>query len=204
MTRAIHPALLSNLAAEEFTLAYLLEAQFSTTVRLTDAPRNITAMGYEFTASVFLGFDGITETSEVVGNQVTITLSGVSQDVVALLLAESYLMRRVRIWAASLSDELTVVGAPLLIFDGLMDRPTIVTDVNEGTCIASVECVNIWSAMDQQRGRKTNDAQQQFLYPGDRAFEPVASFPDEVFWGAPSRVSATERIPNRFLGKVRR
>lgn len=162
---------------------HLLEADFDPVIYLTDAGTNLTWNNQTYLASKYLGFSGVDETSAVLINTCTVFLSGVESDVVALLLQETYLNRRIRIRTAMLREDLSVISDPTLIFDGRMNRPKILNNPDDGEILCSVEGTSIWADFERRRGRHTNDAEQQKLFPGDRGFAQVAVIPESIFWG---------------------
>lgn len=162
---------------------HLLEIDFDPYVYLTDAAVDLSWNGHIYIASQYLGFSSISETSELLVNSCTISLSGADQTIVAVLLQESYLNRRVKIRKAMLDSGLQVIADPVLIFDGRMDKPAIAVDPDNGTVTCGVEGVSQWTDFERRPGRHSNDAEQQKLFPGDRGFAGVAVIPDQIFWG---------------------
>lgn len=184
-------AFLDEIAKAANRPVHLLEVDFNPYIYLTDAAVNLTWDGNIYLASQWLGFSGISETSELLVNSVTVSLSGADQQVVALLLQESYLNRRMKIRTAMLNEALQVIADPVLIFDGRMDRPTIAVDPDNGQVACSVEGISIWTDFDRRPGRHSNDAEQQNLFPGDKGFAQVSVIPDQIFWG---RVRTVEKL----------
>lgn len=196
--RSIDGDLLNAISQESCTLVHLLYVDFEPVVRLTDGPVNISWGGYTWTASQFLSFSPVQETASLLANSVTVGLSGVDQAVLAILLQERYLRRRAKIYLAALDEGLEVIGDALMLIDGRMDKPSITVDPDSGTVTATVEVVSIWSDLDRTSGRHTNNSEQQALYPGDLGFEPVASLPSELYWGANQKLPVTSgRVPTR-------
>ena len=162
---------------------HLFEFDFNPWIYLTDAAVDIQWNGNNYLASQVLGYSGITETSDLLVNSCTITLSGVDQAVIAILLQETYLNRKCKIRTAMLDAGLTVIADPVLIFDGRMDKPAIAVDPDSGTVTCGVEGVSHWTDFERRPGRHSNDTEQQTHFPGDKGFSGVASMTDEIFWG---------------------
>ncbi len=180
---------------------HLLEVDFNPWIYLTDAAVNVTWNGHTYLASYYLGLSAIEETSELLVNSCTISLSGVDQAVVAVLLQETYLNRRVKVRTAMLDASLRVVADPVLVFDGRMNRPAIRVDPDHGTVTCSVEGVSHWTDFERRPGRHSNDAEQQKAFPGDKGFSQVATLPAEVFWSIPQVIGTpgdTPSIRRRF------
>lgn len=161
---------------------HLLEVDFNPWVYLTDGPVDVAWNGNSYLASKFLGFSSIAETSELLVNSCTISLSGVDQAVIAALLQETYLSRKVKVRTAMLTESLQVVADPVLIFDGRMDRPTVSVDPDSGTVTCTVEGVSHWTDFERRSGRHSNDVEQQAFFPGDKGFAQVAVIPEQIFW----------------------
>lgn len=162
---------------------HLFEFDFNPWIYMTDAAVDLSWNSNNYLASKVLGFSGVSETSELLVNACTVSLSGVDQSVIAILLQESYLNRKVKIRTAMLDAALQVIADPVLIFDGRMDKPTIVVDPDSGTTTCTVEGVSHWTDFERTPGRHSNNVEQQKHFPGDKGFAQVASIPEEIFWG---------------------
>jgi len=162
---------------------HLYAFDFNPWIYLTDAAVDVAYNGNTYLSAQVLGFSGIAETSDLLVNTCTVTLTGVDQAVVARLLQESYLNRKVRIYKTLLDASLQPIANPGLIFDGRMNKPTISIDVDNGATVCAVDCVSHWKDYERRPGRHSNDTEQQTHFPGDRGFAQVASLPDEIFWG---------------------
>jgi hypothetical protein len=180
---------------------HLLEFDFQPWVYMTDAWRPVTWNGTLYPSSQYpLSVGGFGETSELLVNSCTITLSGVDQVVIATLLLENYFDRKVRVRLAMLDEAHNVVADPVMVFEGRMNRPVIATDPEGGTCTCSIECSSAWADFERLPGRHTNDAEQQSLFPGDRGFEHVEKIPAQIFWGRSTSITReTPRTPRRGL-----
>jgi hypothetical protein len=163
---------------------HLLEFDFQPWVYMTDAWRQISWNGGLYLASKFpLSVSGFGETADLLVNNCTITLSGVDQTIIATLLRESYFDRTVIVRLAMLDEAHNVIADPVQVFVGRMGRPAIATDPDGGTCTCSIECSSAWADFERTPGRRTNDAEQQTFFPGDRGFEHVEKIPAQIFWG---------------------
>lgn len=180
--RGASGAVLSEWGASACRPVHLLEVDFNPYIYLTDAGVNVDWNSHTYLTSPFLGFSPIAETSELLANSCTITLSGVDQSVVSALLQETYLHRKVKIRLAMLNENMLVLSSPVLIFDGRMTRPSIAVDPENGTVNCYVEAVSLFQ-FDATRGRHSNDGEQQRHFPGDRGFRQVTSIPTKIFWG---------------------
>jgi len=196
--RGATAAVLAEIAKPELRCAHLFEFRFNPTVYMTDAWRELTWSGNTYLASKYpLQMSGIPESSELLVNSITVSLSGVDQVIVALLLQESYFDRRVRVHKVLLDEALSIIPEPVLIFDGRMNRPVIQVSPDDGSVVCAVECVSIWTDFERRPGRHTNDAEQQSYFPGDRGFEKVGRIPATIFWGQRTNLDREGAAPTR-------
>jgi len=100
--------------------------------------------------------------------QVSIQLSGVVQDSIALLLSNNYIDRRVVIYKGFYKRGRVVVD-PISIFDGRADSPVIEEDPGSGKCTVTLSAAQHWIDFERLPGRHTNDAEEQIFFPGDKA-----------------------------------
>jgi len=172
------------------------------TIRYTDAYRNVVWNGDTFTAAGhLLEFSGITESVELRVTQAEISLSGVEQSFVAIVLQKQYVDRRIVVWKAFLApgtDALVIDPVPLL--DGRMDAPTIDEDPSAGTCTVKLGATSHWVDFERRPGRHTNDTEQQSIYPGDRFFEYASQVAKQIVWGRASGAAAN--VPPAVINEV--
>lgn len=154
------------------------------TVRLTDAHRPLAWNGADYIAlGHLLAYDGLEETAELTVTTVRVSMSGVLQDTVALVLTHDYIDRRLVIYEAFLSGAGVVVD-PVAIFDGRADSPIIDEDPDSGKCQVVLAAAQHWVDFERRPGRHTNHEEQQIWFPGDRGFEFVSGLNREIRWGA--------------------
>lgn len=154
------------------------------TVRLTDAYRTISWNANDYIAAgQLIGFDGLEESTRVEVTQARVSLSGVLQDNIALVMSNNYIDRRLVIYKAFLSGAGVVID-PIAIFDGRCDAPTIDEDPDSGKCTVTIAASQHWVDFERIPGRHTNDAEQQIHYPGDKGFQFVSNLNREIKWGA--------------------
>jgi hypothetical protein len=189
--RGASGAVLSEWAKPVCRPVHLLEVDFDPFVYMTDAGCNVDWNNNVYVASRFLGFSPISETSELLVNRCTVSLSGVDQSVVALLLQETYFNRRMRIRLAMLNENLLVINSPVLIFDGRMSNPVVSIDPDTGAVACSVDGVSRWADFERTNGRHTNHTEQQALFPGDMGFRQVLSIPEKLFWNVWTDIPST-------------
>lgn len=189
MTRTITGATQAALAGARVTSCHLLEIEWpGQTTRLTDAGVSLSWGGYTWLASQFLGFSDYEEQLELFVPRLTVSLSGVDQSIISILLQHDFFNRRARIRKAALTDALAVIVDPCLLIDGHMDKPVIAINPADGTCTASVDIVSLLDPIDSLPGRHTNHDEQQRWFPGDLGFQEIPRLPRTIFWGKVFRV----------------
>ena len=182
MTRSIDAATLAELEKDNFNLATLLEFEFSSPFRLTDWDRNITALSQTWDSSPhIISLGDVTETAELAVNGFTIELSGVEQAYIAFFLSNNYLDIPIKIYRCVLDNTDSVIGSPILVFDGLITGYEI--EDTEDSSVLSVQCASHWKDFEKENGRKTNHNSQQLHFPGDKGFIFAAKTVKDLRWG---------------------
>jgi hypothetical protein len=185
MDRGAGTDVIAAIEADRNQVVHLFRADFASgTVYATDAYRSITWDGNVYLANGhLLAYEGVEESAELQVAQARFALSGVDQSLVSLVLIENVIDRRVRVWTAFLNTDDAIIGDPIMIFDGRMDAPTIDEDPTTGTCTVSIAASNQFADFNRRAGRRTNDAEQQGLFPGDKGFEYVSALTRSITWG---------------------
>jgi hypothetical protein len=184
--RNMTAGMIDEVAKDLVRPVYLVELEFdSGTVRYTDAAFDISYGGhtYDRTAGL-LSFSGISETGDLLVNQIEIQLAGADTSLaMTKVLTDDFLDRPCRIYLAMLDTAMAVISDPVKIFEGRMDAPSIVEDPESGTSTVSVRGTPVWVDFGRRPGRHTNDEEQQFYFAGDKFFEFVSSLPKSIKWG---------------------
>lgn len=187
MDRGTTAAYQAQMAASRNRPIHLVELAFDAptgTIYLTSAPCSVAWGGQTYLGlGGLLGVGDVTETVELVQQSVSVSLTGVDQTYIALLLTEDYLDRPLRIYRGFIDDAGAVVVDPCLMFEGGMDNPVIEEDPSSGTCVVGLEAVSAQVGKGRLPGRHTNHEEQQFYFPGDKAFEFVSAIARDVTWG---------------------
>jgi hypothetical protein len=171
--------------------AHLVECAFDAgeggPVYLTDSYRVVVYAGNTYGAGGhLLGFSGLTESSELRIRELTLSLSGVDQTWVSIVLAKTYIGRplRIRRMFYDQATELLMVD-PVLLFDGQMEEPKVDDDPN-GKTVVSIIARDQFADFERRTGRHTNANDQNIWFPNDRAFDlfPQLAIASRSFmWG---------------------
>lgn len=132
----------------------------------------------------FGGISTADEASDLSRTPITLTLSGVPNDIISLALGEHYQGRRATVYLGYL--DLTtrqLAGAPTILYRGNMDSSEIQTG-KDSTVSVSVE--SRFAAWSNPNPRRYNNADQQARYPGDTGLEFVEQAASKnLAWGGP-------------------
>jgi len=173
--RSLSPALVSALSAAVVPKVTLLLLEFpSATIGLNNSNIDLDFVGVTYRGAAGLGtISNIDDSAgEIKGLQ--FGLSGVSAEYLSIALDDAVEVQgaKVTIRTAILDSGYQIVDAPLE-WVGRLDTMSIEEDGETCTIGATAES----TAVDLLRGAAltTSNADQQALYPGDRAFEYVVS-----------------------------
>ena len=157
----------------------------SETLYMNDSYKTISYGGNDYLGvGYFMGFSDIEEASEVIVSSMTLSLSGIDQTMINLVLNNNYINRFVKVYTAFLDvDSHTLVIDPVLIFEGQIDNASISEDPDGGKSTVSVSVTNAWVDFDRKTGRHANNEEQQVLFPGDRGFEFADQNTSNLVWG---------------------
>lgn len=152
-------------------------------VRVHSAVGTITWGGYDWLGVCTFGtVTGLEEKAELSRKTVTYTLSGVPNDLIAVVLGEDYQGRSAKIYVGLMSTTtFQLVADPELLDSGSMD----ISDIDEGaTCSVSITAESRISAWSRPMVRRYTDAEQQSRYPGDLGLEFLSqAVQKEIVWG---------------------
>ena len=141
----------------------------------------------EFGGDTYIGagtlssIGSIKEEGGIKASGASVGLSGIKEEIVALLLLEPYINRKAYIYFVPLNDgDQPVSAAPTLLFRGTIDNIT-------GSMGSSASfSVTLKSRLaDWERPRKSlyTDVEQQQLHPGDRGMEYIAQLSQKkIIW----------------------
>lgn len=180
MPRSLSAGVQTAIAAQHAEFVHFIQLEFSGgTQRLSTGSTSMTWDSQTWTAvGGALEIAPVRETPDLSGGGVDVTLSGVDQTILVLLLTQLYIGRVVKVWLAHLNPTLgTVIADPPLLYAGFMNGGwSIEEQRNEtgrgtGNVIVRGRFVNRLSALESRKGMQTNAASHQAFFPTDRFFE---------------------------------
>ena len=128
------------------------------------------------------GIGGMDETSDLSRTPVTLTLSGIPNDIISILLAEQYQGRLATLFLGYLDlTTRTLVDTPVILYRGNIDTADFQIDKNSSVAL-SVE--SRFAAWDKPVIRRYNNSDQQSRFPGDKGLQFIEQSADKsVVWG---------------------
>jgi len=185
MSRGLTTAALNAVQAEVVARTVAVSLDFPSGIsRFNGSPADI-AIGGE----TFLGVGGLggisatSESNELRAYDLTVELSGVPNDSVAVALTEAYQGREGVVWEV-LFDRATgaVIADPVVIFRGRMDQMTV--QMGQAAKV-TVKLINRLADWERPKLSRYTDEEQTRLYAGDDGLKFVAATVEkELVWPA--------------------
>lgn len=182
--REMTPAFEAALIAADVRPALFFEGVFATgTVRLWTGLGDVVWNGQTWVgAGNLIGVSSIDETSDVVAQGLTISLSGVPTSLVSVVISDAQQGLPGLMWVALIAADGSIIADPEQAYIGRLDVPKLQDGADTCTIQISYES-HLIDLLQPRELRYTHESQQQ-LYPGDMGYEYVASIQDKVInWG---------------------
>jgi len=187
--RTVTASMTTALTAETGSVCHLFELDFSSgTIYLTTAVHDISWSGNTYVAlGGHLSYEAVQESADLDGAGVQVTLDGVDQTIIALVLGQEYIGRTARIHQVHFGADGAIVADPVLLFQGLLNADWQIDedpDPNQATCTVRTTMISELSKFRERRGLQSDTESAQRHYSGDtfwRHQPPVAR--NFVYWG---------------------
>ena len=182
MPRSLSSDLQTQVSAQQTKIAFLVELNLSTVIRLTDFYRNVTynSESYEAGGS-YLSVDSTTETGQLEVNEINLSFSNVTDQVRSLVRDGSFNNKKVEIYIAYFDVNEDLVGA-VNYFTGNIRNVSIQENINDS--VLSLTVASHWANWNLTKGRHYSDESQQSVYSGDRGLEYATETKSDVRWGS--------------------
>ena len=192
MTKTLDSNVITTLESNQFECAHLLDLYLDAgTEHLTDSFYDIVYDSNTYSAANgLLGFDDITEQSELIVGSVRITLAGAVPEVIRRCLDEPIINKRVTIRRAFYTaGTRTQVATPHMIFDGNISAFSINEDPGSSTITATAAShfanfrqvnTRITNSQSQQQAIQYNTGQN---FSNDLGFEHASAMIQDIQWG---------------------
>lgn len=188
MTRPLNSSTSAVLSEETLYPGLLVELKFSEmTLRLTSLTRDVTYGNLIYVSNGWLlPIDGIQQSTDIGNYGFDLALNGISTALMSLILGNEDASERGTVWLAFFTSSGSVVGAPILLYRGLIDSTQIDDKLENPTAVVKLE--NDLGRFDTSQNFRFTDESQKAYYPEDRGFEYVESLDDwSGFWGKSER-----------------
>lgn len=181
--RTLSTAVEAAIQAEVVSRTVAVEMDFpSGMVRVNGSTGDFQISGNTYLGIGSLGaISAAEESAELRAYGLTLSLSGIPRDMVAVALGQAYQGRRVTVWEVVFNTTTWLpLADPVVIFRGRMDT----MDVRLGemaTIIVKAE--NRLADWERPRIRRYTHEDQQLAHPGDKGFRFVSSTAEkEIIW----------------------
>lgn len=133
-------------------------------------------------AGTLLSIGGIAESSELQANGINVTLSGITDPLLAKARDVDYQGREAKVLLGAMDASNGVINNPVVIFSGFMD--TMVINDSSETATIQVAVENRLIEFERTRVRRYTAEDQKIDYPNDKGLEFVAEMAEkEIIWG---------------------
>ncbi len=164
MARDMTSAMQTAIGAERGTLAHLFEINSSGgTLRLATTPNDVSWDSYTWQGiGGVMTFDVVVEQDDLSGQGTTLTLSGVDQTVIAVLLSNHLRGREAVVYLVHFDSNMAIIADPIEIYRGFLNGSFTVTEHREtdalgpGGVTITTRIITRLDELNQMRVTKTN------------------------------------------------
>ena len=184
MSRSLTSAMQSAVTADLVRPIILVQCAFdSGNLNLWNGVGNLTVSSVDYVgAGTLLAIGEITETSELQANGITVTLSGITDPLLAKARDEDYQGRELKVLLGAMDASNGVISTPVNVFSGFMDTMVINDSSENATIQIAVE--NRLIGFERTRVRRYTAEDQLIDFPNDKGLEFVADMAEkEIVWG---------------------
>lgn len=193
MSRNINAGLQNKLEGRSIFVADLIEMHFDTPIYFTTTNINLSfdsitaptaGINTYLAQGQFLSYGNIIESSDLRIGTLELTFTAVDTTMVAVVLNNNYIDKRVVIYRAVLGDDYAFTSNDVfLVFDGRITGYLI--KEAEKTAEIILTCASQFADFERTNGRRTNPASQNLHFPGDRGMDYSPQIAKDIAWGRP-------------------
>ena len=197
MSRSLTSAMQSAVTADLVRPIILVQCAFdSGNLNLWNGVGNLTVSSVDYVgAGTLLNIGQIAETSELQANGITVTLSGITDPLLAKARDEDYQGRELKVLLGAMDASNGVISTPVNVFSGFMD--TMVINDSSETATIQIAVENRLIGFERTRVRRYTAEDQLIDFPNDKGLEFVADMAEkEIVWGRSGVVSGGGGRPN--------
>lgn len=191
MTRNIGATLQTSLQSKQLFVADLIELHLDTPLYFTTTNINLSydsatapdaGTNTYLAQNQFLGYSNISESSELRVGTIEMTFTAVDTTMIALLLSNDYIDKRVVIYRAVLDNDYSFSSDTVfLVFDGRIAGYSI--DETDTTATLTVTLASQFADFEKTNGRRTNPASQNLYFSTDRGMDFSPQIVKDIRWG---------------------
>ena len=184
MSRSLTSSMQTAVTADLVRPIILVECAFdSGDLNLWNGIGTLTVSSTDYVgAGTLLAIGEIAESSELQANGITVTLSGITDPLLAKARDEDYQGRELTVKLGAMDSSNGVISSPVTVFSGFMDTMTINDSSETATIQIAVE--NRLIEFERTRIRRYTAEDQKIDYPNDKGLEFVAEMAEkEIVWG---------------------
>lgn len=181
MARSISSGLQTQIANDANNIAFLVEFNFSTPIRVTNFYRDVSYDSNSYEAGGnFVNVSASQETGEAQVHDLSITMSNVTSTIRDVVQGGNYIDKSVNVYIGFFNTDETLVDATTF-FSGLIKSCSITETIDSST--VTIVVANHWANWNLKKGRHFTDESQQQVYSGDKGLEFADQTKDDIRWG---------------------
>ena len=187
MSRGLHSDLVTELATKNINAVHLVNITLgSSNLAFTENsfPLTSSISGSSTTylsSGVLLDVSNVSESQGVQISRLNLTVTGVDQTYIALVLNNNVIHDEVKIFRAFLNSSGGIINNPFLLYHGFINSFQIVDNTSTATLKFDLE--SYFANSMQVNGRITNNSTQQRFFSGDKGFEFADQIVRDLKWG---------------------
>jgi hypothetical protein len=191
MSRNISAGLQTKLASKTLFLADLIELHLDTPLYFTTTNINLSydsstapdaGVNTYLAQGQFIGYGDINESADLRIGTLELTFTAIDSTMVAVVLNNDYINKRVIIYRAVLNSNYSFTGNDVfLTFDGFVTGYTIKEE--ENTATLTLECSSQFADFERTNGRRSNPSSQNLHFPADRGMDFSPQIVKDIKWG---------------------
>lgn len=185
MSRNLTSGILSKITSSQLHPFIAVEIFFpKNTTRIWGGYGTIRINSQDYLGVGTLGsISSINETTQNQASGLTLSLSGIPNDLLAVAMAEQYQGSSVNVFFGCLNDEHSVIESPINIFSGRMDVISLSEGAESSALTITVESRLI--DLEKPRLRRYTSEDQKINFPDDKGLDFVASIQEiNISWGS--------------------
>jgi hypothetical protein len=191
MSRNITAGLQTKLAGRKLFLTDLIELHLDTPLYFTttninliyNSPTSEDSSETEYLAQgQFIGYGSVIESADLRVGTMEMTFTAVDSTMVAVVLNNDYIDKRVVIYRAVLNDDYSFTNNDVfMIFDGFINGYNIREE--RDTAVLTLECSSQFADFERTNGRRSNPSSQNLYFANDRGMDFSPQIVKDIKWG---------------------